>query len=108
MNARTARRAARETLSGYAFLLPAGIVLAVFWFLPIALAGLLSLTNWRGGDTLEMARFVGLDNYRRALEGVPFRQAFYNTINYAIISVPPTLAAGLGAALLLNRPRRVR
>ncbi|MCX7013568.1 MAG: sugar ABC transporter permease [Candidatus Sumerlaeota bacterium] len=99
-------RRVRESLHAYAYLLPAAAVLLVFWFLPIFLSALLSLTNWRGGDTADVARFVGLSNYRRALADQEFRQSLYNTINYALLTVPLTLAAGLGAALLLNRPLR--
>ena len=104
--ARPPWRRVRETLHAYAYLLPAAAVLAVFWFLPIFLSAFLSLTNWRGGDTADVARYVGLANYRRAVADVEFRQSLYNTINYALLTVPLTLAAGLGAALLLNRPLR--
>jgi len=100
------RHPIRDSLHAYVYLLPAGVVLAVFWFLPIILAALLSATNWRGGDALEMVRFAGLDNYRRALSGGEFRQAFYNTLNYSLLTVPITLGAGLAAALLLNRKLR--
>ena len=53
----------KENLEAFAYLAPAGIILLVFWFLPVVLSVYVSLTNWKGADTLDLVRFVGLRNY---------------------------------------------
>ncbi|GAB4320952.1 MAG: sugar ABC transporter permease [Candidatus Sumerlaeia bacterium] len=104
-------RSRKEGLEAYAYLAPAGIVLFTFWFLPVLASILISFTNWKGGDRLENIRWIGLTNYRRALIGDKAEymwDAFFNTVNYALYSVPITLVLALVVALLLNAPIKGR
>jgi multiple sugar transport system permease protein len=86
----------------YLYLLPAGIILLVFWLLPVILSLLVSFTNWYGGDTASDVRWVGWKNYTRAIADPRFRQTLWNTVNYVLWSVPLTILLSLGSALLLN------
>ncbi len=104
---RQMRRARRikllhQNAQAYLYLLPAVLVLAVFWFLPVILSILISFTNWKGLDTWETVKWVGLTNYKDVLTDEEFQQALLNTFNYALYSVPLTIVISLGAALLLN------
>jgi multiple sugar transport system permease protein len=86
------------------FVAPALLVIAVFFFLPIVAAFLISLTDF---DIYSLAdlrnlRFVGLGNYLKLLETPLFWQALGNTLYFVAVGVPLSIGASLGAALLLH------
>ncbi len=86
------------------FVAPALLVIAVFFFLPIVAAFLISLTDF---DIYALAdlgnlRFVGLGNYLKLLQTPMFWQALGNTLYFVVAGVPLSIAASLGAALLLH------
>lgn len=95
-------RRLRELLEAYGYLLPAAIILLVFWVLPVFLSLLVSFTNWHGGDTLSDVKWIGLENYRIAVKDPRFFKTLFNTVNYVVWSVPLTLGLSLVFALLLN------
>lgn len=86
------------------FLAPALALIGVFFFLPVAASLLLSVTDFdlygiaNPGNT----RFVGFDNYARLLQTPDFWNALKNTLYFAFVGGPLTIAVSLGAALLLN------
>jgi multiple sugar transport system permease protein len=95
-----ARGRVREALSGYAFILPNLALFAAFMFLPLGWTFLLSTQETSGFGPAEN---VGLENYRRMFDDPVFWRSLLNTIGYAAISVPLSLAFGLGLALLINK-----
>ncbi len=103
---RPARRDARKWLEIGLFVGPALIVFLAFVILPVVLAGVYSFFNWNGLTPLE--RFVGFDNYVRALSDPLFQKAITNNflILFASILIQGPLA--IGVALLLNRKLRGR
>jgi multiple sugar transport system permease protein len=60
----------------------------------------LSFTSY---DLLRAPRWIGLDNFSRLIEDPRVSNSFKVTTLYAAASVPLTLIAGLGLALLLNQ-----
>jgi len=98
------RRQWLEWLSGYAFLAPSFIVLAVFTYFPVLYALALSFFKWRimRGDPT----FNGLTNYQLLLTSQDFWQAIGNTVYFAVGSIPTGMALALLIAILLNRPMR--
>jgi multiple sugar transport system permease protein len=93
-----------EARAAWMFLAPALTLLLVFFFLPILAALLLSLTDfdiYALGD-LHNLRFVGLKNYVELLNAPIFWKALRNTLYFAFIGGPLTVAVSLGAALLVN------
>lgn len=95
------RRKWGEWLTGYAFLAPSFIILAVFTYFPVVYALGLSLFKWRimRGEPA----FNGLTNYELLLTSEDFWQAIGNTIYFAVGSIPTNMAIALGIAMLLNR-----
>jgi multiple sugar transport system permease protein len=86
------------------FVAPALALIGIFFFLPIVAALLLSFTDfdiYAIGD-LANARFVGLRNYVRLTETPLFWKALGNTFYFALVGGPLSIAASLGAALLLE------
>jgi multiple sugar transport system permease protein len=89
---------------GILFLLPAMLVLTVFFFLPILAAFVLSLTDY---DIYALAnhdnyRWVGLTNYVRLSNDPRFWQALVNTFYFVGIGAPLTLVMSLFTAVLID------
>jgi multiple sugar transport system permease protein len=83
---------------------PALTVIAVFFFVPVIAALLLSLTDF---DIYALAdlgnlRFVALGNYLQLVQTPLFWRALGNTLYFTVVGVPLSIGVSLGAALLLN------
>ena len=85
---------------------PALIVFVTFVILPVGLAAVYSLFNWNGLTPLE--RFVGLDNYRRALTDPAFLGAIGNNFTILFLSLLIQGPLAIAVALMLNRKLRGR
>jgi len=93
---------ARRT--AWLFLTPALLVLGVFFLIPVLGALVLSFTDY---DLYALAdlhnlRFVALGNYWVLLHRPAFWAALGHTFYFVAVGVPLSLAASLGAALLLH------
>jgi multiple sugar transport system permease protein len=91
---------------GWWFVAPALLLITVFFVGPVIAAVGLSFTDF---DLYALAdpraaRWVGLRNYARVLNEPLFWQALRNTMYFALVGGPLTVAASLGAALLVNAP----
>jgi multiple sugar transport system permease protein len=89
---------------GWWFVAPALLLILVFFVGPVLAAVGLSFTDF---DLYALAdpraaRWVGLRNYGRVLREPLFWQALRNTLYFAVVGGPLTVAASLGAALLVN------
>jgi raffinose/stachyose/melibiose transport system permease protein len=94
----------RNALPGYAMLLPALVLLAVFVVAPVAYGLYLSLLRWSG---FEPPVFIGFDNYVRLWErDRVFRHALANNVIFAVSVVVGKNVLGLLLALLLNQRLR--
>jgi len=90
----------------WTFVTPALFVLVVFFGLPVLAALLLSFTDFDLYALADLSnlRFVGLDNYLDVLAAPLFWKALGNTVYFVLVGVPLSIAASLGAALLLHSP----
>lgn len=93
----------RLNLTGWAFLMPAALLIVLVSFVPMIQAFILSLQTGRG------ARLTFADplwyNYQRLFSDEIFKQTLGNTFIYLIIQVPIMLALAMILANLLNNPR---
>ena len=94
----------RSERAAWTFVTPALIVLGVFLVLPVCAALLLSFTDFDiyALANLDNLRFVGLANYADVLRTPLFWKALANTVWFVVLALPLSLAASLGAALLLH------
>jgi len=101
---RFARPSSRETAWGLVFLGPWLIGLVLFTAGPMIASLILSLTNF---DLVhpDAVKFVGIDNYVEMTNDPAVSTSVVATIRFALVSVPVTMLASLGFALLLNSPR---
>ncbi len=98
--ARRRRRAGwRNTGQAMVFAGPNVVLIAGFLFLPLILAGVLSLYRYSGFGS---AQWLALDNYRQLFTDSVFYRSLANTAVFAVFTVPVGMAAGLGLAVLLN------
>jgi multiple sugar transport system permease protein len=94
----------KRSFAGWIFVGPAMLAIAVFFVVPVIAALAMSFTDF---DIYALAdlrnlRFIGFDNYANLLQTPLFWQALANTGFFVLVGVPLSIAASLGAALLLN------
>jgi multiple sugar transport system permease protein len=105
-NMASARRTTlKQNLIAYSFILPNLLGFALFTLVPVVFSLVLALMNWDGANEVTWA---GLDNFKKLFSDTTFRISLFNTFYYVIGTVPLTMAASLGLALLLNQPLRGR
>ena len=93
----------RNTLIGWSFILPNFVGFTILTLVPVLILFYMSFTNW---NVFGVAEWTGADNYTRLVQDGSYHKALLNTLYYAVVHIPLTLAAALGLALLLNRKMR--
>jgi sn-glycerol 3-phosphate transport system permease protein len=81
-------------------MLPTALLLAVFFFYPLAYAGVRSLYAW---DLLTPPRFVGLSNYTYLLSSGELARTLATTLIFSAVVVTGSVSLGLALAVALNR-----
>jgi multiple sugar transport system permease protein len=94
----------RQRTAGWAFLTPALVLIAVFFFVPILAGLVMSFTDFDlyAIGAPETIRFLGLRNYRQVLGDSEFWHALRNTAFFVAVGGPLSVLASLVAALLVN------
>ena len=87
--------------SGYLFVFPSFIHLAVFLLIPLAFSLYLSFTDWNG-PSFQNAPFVGLENYQFMAGDYRFWNALRNSAYYTLLAVPLGMLFSLALALIMN------
>jgi len=85
----------------YLFLLPAGIVLLIFFFIPFFQTIGLSFLDY--SNNIYHASFTGLQNYVAILHNPVFYKVMLNTIIYLVAAVPVLAIIPLFLAILINQ-----
>lgn len=88
----------------YMFLLPAGIVLLIFFFLPFFQTIGLSFFNY--SHSIYSPDFAGIKNYIEILHNPVFYKVMWNTILYLVVAVPILAILPLFLAVLINQKIR--
>ncbi|RSZ56217.1 sugar ABC transporter permease [Massilia atriviolacea] len=90
--------------AAWSMVAPPLLVIGLFFFVPVLAALAMSLTDFDlyALADLDNLRFVGLANYAELLQTPLFWKALGNTLFFVVVGVPLSIAASLGAALLLN------
>jgi len=94
-------RARKDLLAAYLFLAPGFLLFALVILYPIARALQISLHEWAIVPGIA-SDFVGLQNYRHAIDDPIFWRALVNTGFYMAVTVPAQIVLGLAAAVLLD------
>ncbi len=88
----------------YFFLLPAAIVLLVFFFIPFFQTIYFSFLSY--GNNIYLPAFVGLNNYVELFHSAIFYKVMFNTFLYLFIAVPILAIIPLFIAILINQKLR--
>jgi len=80
---------------------PAILIMAVVGLFPVL--AVMGLSLQQRLPILDIARFIGLENYRFLISDLRFWNSLWNTFYFTIVSVSLELLLGLGIALLLER-----
>ena len=93
----------RETKSGYLFVLPLVIILAIFLAYPIIKAAVMSVQYWDMMKPSDQGNyFVGAENYINVLQDKYFWNSVKVTVLYMIVTVVARFFLGFVTALALN------
>ncbi len=88
----------------YLFILPAAVILVLFFFIPFIETVVLSFRDY--STNLYDPNFVGLDNYVSLLKSKEFYKVMWNTFLYVIGAVPILATVPLFLAILINQKIR--
>jgi lactose/L-arabinose transport system permease protein len=88
----------KQNLVGWAFLIPASLLICWMSFYPMIKALFLSLQTGIGANM----KFAGLYNYLRMMQDTVFKQALFNNFLYLVLQVPIMLILALVLASMLN------
>jgi multiple sugar transport system permease protein len=95
-----------EWLAGYGF-----IAIPMFLFLVLNIGAIfyaIYISVWQWNIRSGAGAFIGLKNYQSALTDPIFHRAIQNSLYYAVVWVPLTMAVGLFLAVLVNQKLRGR
>jgi len=92
----------RNSLTAWAFLLPAVVLISLSVLIPAVMALVMSFTT-AGLDVSEPLQFVGLANLRRLISDPMALRVMITTLLYLIGIVPPIVLGSLALAVLVNR-----
>lgn len=88
----------KQSITGWIFLAPAVLLIAVFSFVPMIRALILSFQSGKGANL----SFTGISNYVRMFSDKVFMQSLVNNFIYLIVQVPIMLVLALILAAMLN------
>lgn len=93
-----------DKVYGWLFILPVFILAIIFFVIPAGMSLMLSFKEYSLLDSYTMieAPWVGLKNYRDALNDEIFFKSLKNTVTYALGVVPSQLIIALGLAVICN------
>ncbi|WP_419586936.1 carbohydrate ABC transporter permease [Streptomyces sp. Qhu-G9] len=95
----------RQARAAWVLAAPFLALFLAFMLLPVVWSLLMSLTDTQSADlrTPLNVSFTGFDNYVRLFQDEQFVHALRNTAVFVVVGLPLTLAAGLAAAVALDR-----
>ncbi|WP_327174734.1 sugar ABC transporter permease [Streptomyces sp. NBC_01335] len=97
------RRARGENLAGYLFMSPWIVGFLLLTAGPMLASLYLAFTDY---NLFDSPRWVGFENFTEMFSDPRWRKSVQVTTSYVLVGTPLKLAAALGVALLLNKPRR--
>lgn len=95
------KRMMANNMTAWALIAPAMIFMLIFTVYPVFRSVYLSMTKYKLG--MEAPEFIALENYIKLAGTKTFWKVMKNTIFFALMTVIPSMAVGIGLALLVNR-----
>lgn len=98
----------RAPLWGYQWLWPALILIAVIELLPFCVMVIYSVRNINFLDVTATGEFIGLDNYRRALDDPEFAASIVTLAKIIVTALPIEFVLALAVALSISAHPKIR
>ena len=98
------QRDRRKNLMAWLLVAPSLIFMVIFTVYPIFRSIYLSLTKYKLG--MKAPEWIGLQNYINLAGSSLFWKVMGNTLYFALITIIPSMAAGLFLAVIVNRKSR--
>jgi multiple sugar transport system permease protein len=95
----------RNTVNGLLFASPWIVGLLVFWVYPILASFYYSFNDF---NAIQAPQWIGLENYTNLFKDPEFLISAFNTLYFAVVSIPLAIMFAFGLALLLNMNIRGR
>jgi inositol-phosphate transport system permease protein len=98
---RSRARAFSANLTAYLFMAPAGVLVLLFFMIPVFLVIYISLTNLSTANftaDISKMQFIGLENYQTLFRDQFAQKIFFNTMFYVLLTLG---LFNIGAALLV-------
>ncbi len=89
-----------ESISAWIYIMPAFLLLSIFWFYPTIRLFFDSFYEWNG---ITNRIYIGLENYKNLLADPAFWQTIKNTFIFILGTVPTGMALSLVLALLTQK-----
>ena len=93
------RRRRNAQWNGLLFVLPALLLVIVFFIVPLGMAAWMSLHKW---PLMGLPRFIGLDNYERLLFDKSFWSSLWFTVQYTVVVTIALLGFAMALALIVQ------
>lgn len=101
------KRSFRAALGAWGFMGPAGLLVAVFFFLPVIVLVVVSLTDLASSNFGDPWTFIRLGNYARMFSDDFFPKILGNTFRYVLLTLSLfNVGMALGLAILTTQIRR--
>ncbi|WP_114011495.1 carbohydrate ABC transporter permease [Cohaesibacter intestini] len=85
--------------NGFLFVLPALLLVIIFFLVPLGMAAWMSLHKW---PLMGFPRWIGFDNYERLLTDKSFWSSLWFTIQYTVVITIGLLGVAMGLALIVQ------
>jgi multiple sugar transport system permease protein len=97
---RRMRQSTRNTINGLLFASPWLFGLLMFWIYPTLASAYYSFTKF---NAVQAPQWIGLTNYIKLFTNdLDFRDAVFNTLYFAVVSIPLAIFLAFSLALMLN------
>lgn len=93
----------KTDLTGYTFILPNIIGVVLFTLFPMLFSLVISFTNWDYTKGFGNWNFIGIQNFTDMWKDEWFTASLINTIIFAIVVVPVTIALALVIAVVIDK-----
>ena len=104
VSARPPRVGGSDSVTGWALVSPAVVLIGVFGLLPVLMS--LALSFQKSDLLSPETPWVGVENYRKLADDPVFAEAIKHTIVFTALFVPGTMLVGLLVAAAMNRSLR--
>ncbi|WP_417711850.1 carbohydrate ABC transporter permease [Roseibium aggregatum] len=93
------RKPSRRQWEGLVYVLPALVLVVVFFLIPLGMAAWMSLHKW---PLIGNPRWIGLGNYMRVLGDASFWSALWFTVQYTIAATVGLMSVAFALALMVQ------